>query len=85
MAAGGAGGAGDSTGLPDWIHRIQLDDLNDAHGIARRTLGLEDDGWILVRPDGYVAARGTESESLPGVLRQLAAFTSAAELGVESA
>ena len=84
-AAGGAGGAGDSTELPDWIQRIQLDDLNDAHGIARQTLGLEDDGWILVRPDGYVAARGTESESLPGVLRQLAAFTSAGELGVESA
>jgi NADPH-dependent dioxygenase len=32
--------------------------LADPDGELRTLLGLADDGWILVRPDGYVAARG---------------------------
>jgi NADPH-dependent dioxygenase len=39
--------------------------LADPGGTARRGLGLEPEGWLLVRPDGYLAARGdrlTEAE-----------------------
>jgi hypothetical protein len=35
-----------------------LDDGTDPEGVARLTLGLSGGGWILVRPHGYVAARG---------------------------
>ncbi|NYJ04271.1 FAD-dependent monooxygenase [Petropleomorpha daqingensis] len=47
-------GAGD---LPDrfapWLAVRTLE------GAAARTLGLRGSGWLLVRPDGHVAARGT--------------------------
>ncbi|MEV1241814.1 FAD-dependent monooxygenase [Nonomuraea sp. NPDC050022] len=33
-------------------------DLPDRDGALRASLGLADGGWILVRPDGYVSARG---------------------------
>lgn len=34
--------------------------LADPHGRLRRSLGLEPGGWILIRPDGYVAAGGAK-------------------------
>jgi len=34
--------------------------LPDGDGALRASLGLADGGWILVRPDGYVSARGQQ-------------------------
>ncbi|MFI6317056.1 FAD-dependent monooxygenase [Nonomuraea sp. NPDC050556] len=43
-------GAGDGSGAPGL--------LRDRDGALRASLGLAEGGWILVRPDGYVSARG---------------------------
>ncbi|WP_030997660.1 FAD-dependent oxidoreductase, partial [Streptomyces sp. NRRL F-5630] len=55
--------------------------LTDPNGRLRAALGIEPGGWLLVRPDGYVAARGRE---LTGAdLRQaLAAARMRVERGV---
>lgn len=47
--------------------------LVDADGQVRRGLGLERGGWVLVRPDGYVAGRGGAlgSGEVGGVLARL--------------
>ncbi|MFJ3927854.1 FAD-dependent oxidoreductase [Streptomyces sp. NPDC090022] len=34
--------------------------LADPDGLLRRALGLSAGGWLLIRPDGYVASGGTE-------------------------
>ncbi|GAA2354108.1 hypothetical protein [Dactylosporangium salmoneum] len=38
---------------------------------AADTLGLGDDGWVLVRPDGYTAARGHGQDQLDRAYRRL--------------
>ncbi|MGX9891573.1 FAD-dependent oxidoreductase [Streptomyces sp. NPDC002276] len=48
------------------------DPLADHSGRLRGALGLESGGWLLVRPDGYVAARGRESTGA-GLRQALAA------------
>jgi NADPH-dependent dioxygenase len=62
----GRPGPADSLDLPSWLRRVVLDDGTDPEGVARLTLGLSGRGWILVRPDGYVAARGAPD----GLVRQ---------------
>ncbi|WP_037880996.1 FAD-dependent oxidoreductase [Streptomyces sp. NRRL F-5727] len=44
--------------------------LPDPHGRVRDALGLQPGGWLLVRPDGYIAARGDRltEEALEGAL-----------------
>ena len=67
----------DSAALPSWVSPITLDDATDPQGVARQMLGLTDGGWILTRPDGYVAARGTEPDTLRDALHHLEAFLAA--------
>ncbi len=70
----GAVGQHDLTPLPSWLRPVALDDTTNPGGIVRRTLGLADDGWILVRPDGYVAARGSARASLHDAVDRLQAL-----------
>ncbi len=68
------------TSLPDWLNRVTISrnrpDEND-HGVwdldgrVRDTLAASDGDWILVRPDGYLSARGTGHTSLSEVLSRL--------------
>ena len=62
----GRPGPAEAVDLPSWLRRVVLDDGTDPDGVARQTLGLSGGGWILVRPDGYVAARGAAD----GLVRQ---------------
>lgn len=41
----------------NWLSTVDLDDPELA-----ADLGAPDGGWLLIRPDGYVAARGTPTE-----------------------
>ncbi|WP_405987806.1 FAD-dependent monooxygenase [Streptomyces sp. NBC_00986] len=66
-----APGAEDTPTDTEWLSVRLLDDtvpdvltaggtpLADPNGRLRAALGLGPGGWLLVRPDGYVAARGT--------------------------
>jgi NADPH-dependent dioxygenase len=63
-----------SASPPSWVSSVALDDATDSWSAVRRTLGLTEGGWILVRPDGYVAARGSAHASLPGALDRLRAL-----------
>ncbi|SDP01385.1 2-polyprenyl-6-methoxyphenol hydroxylase [Streptomyces sp. cf386] len=64
-----ADGAAAETPEHDWLSVRTLGDegtrgpgaLADPDGVLRAALGLADGGWLLVRPDGYVAARGREA------------------------
>ncbi|UEJ81812.1 FAD-dependent monooxygenase [Brachybacterium halotolerans subsp. kimchii] len=49
-------------------HRIP-----DADALVRDTLALGDDEWILVRPDGYLSARGVGDEALQTALEHVRA------------
>ncbi len=60
-----------SVSPPSWVRPVALDDTTDPQGAVRRTLRLTDGGWILVRPDGYVAARGSSRAPRPDVLERL--------------
>jgi 6-methylpretetramide 4-monooxygenase / 4-hydroxy-6-methylpretetramide 12a-monooxygenase len=40
-------------------------------GPAADTLGLNSDGWVLVRPDGYLAARGHGQDHLDHAYHRL--------------
>jgi NADPH-dependent dioxygenase len=64
----------DPVSPPSWVRPVALDDGTDPQGTVRRTLGLTDGGWILVRPDGYVAARGSSRASCLDVLDRLPAL-----------
>ncbi|MFF2045697.1 FAD-dependent oxidoreductase [Kitasatospora sp. NPDC058170] len=46
--------------------------LADADGTLRRSLGLEPGEFLLIRPDGYLAARHRGPERIPEVLRACA-------------
>ncbi|MFJ1867477.1 FAD-dependent oxidoreductase [Streptomyces sp. NPDC088097] len=53
--------------------------LPDPNGLLRRSLGLGPGGWVLIRPDGYVAAGGSEL-TRRGLARALAPLGAAAAL-----
>ncbi|SNT64209.1 hypothetical protein SAMN05216276_11136 [Streptosporangium subroseum] len=38
---------------------------------AAETLGLDNDGWVLVRPDGYLTARGYGQDRLDHAYHRL--------------
>lgn len=70
--------------LPGWLGRIEIVAERPAaggeHGVQRvwdpegrvgATLGTADESWLLVRPDGYLSARGTGKESLRAALEAL--------------
>ncbi|MPV88140.1 2-polyprenyl-6-methoxyphenol hydroxylase, partial [Georgenia ruanii] len=69
----------ETTSLPAWLEKVtiigsRLDDLQglwDADGRVRHTLAATDGDWILVRPDGYLSARGTGETSLRAALARL--------------
>ncbi|WP_433170036.1 FAD-dependent monooxygenase [Actinoallomurus sp. CA-150999] len=43
----------------EWLSvRVVDEDLPDPEGRLRRGLGVSGEGWLLIRPDGHVAARG---------------------------
>jgi hypothetical protein len=45
---------------PELLDTITIDDAT-----ARRRYGVPGDGWVLVRPDGYVAARCQALDAAP--------------------
>ncbi|MEV0414663.1 FAD-dependent oxidoreductase [Streptomyces sp. NPDC050448] len=53
--------------------------LADPNGLLRRSLGLGPGGWVLIRPDGYIAAGGPEL-TRRGLARALAPLGAAAAL-----
>ena len=66
--------------LPAWLDKVtisrrRLDE--DDHGVwdpdgrVQDTLAASDEAWILVRPDGYLSARGTGDTSLRAALDRL--------------
>jgi len=66
--------------LPAWLNRVtisrcRLDETDhgiwDSDGRVQDTLAANDGDWILVRPDGYLSARGTGDVNLRKVLNQL--------------
>jgi hypothetical protein len=52
-------------------HAAWLSTLRLAHGRLADALGLPGAGWILVRPDGYVSARGDRPGTLTATLARL--------------
>lgn len=66
--------------LPAWLDQVtisrrRLDEVDrgvwDPDGRVQDTLAATDGGWILVRPDGYLSARGTGDTSLRDALDRL--------------
>lgn len=65
--------------LPAWLDtaRISRQRPDDDHGVwdpdgrVHDTLAATDGDWILVRPDGYLSARGTGGTSLRATLNRL--------------
>jgi 2,4-dichlorophenol 6-monooxygenase len=53
----GAAWADAAAGLPVTVTRIGVDGLRDAYGDWLRAREIEEDGALLVRPDGYIAWR----------------------------
>jgi len=73
----------DTTALPAWLDRVTISQSRldgDAHGVwdsdsrVQDTLGATDGDWILVRPDGYLSARGTGDTHLREALNRLASL-----------
>ncbi|MFJ4435611.1 FAD-dependent monooxygenase [Streptomyces sp. NPDC088923] len=74
-------GADDVTaaGLPDWVEPVKIsrhrpDDERgvwDPDGVVRDTLAAGDGDWLLVRPDGYLSARGAGTARLRAALDRL--------------
>lgn len=70
----------DATSLPAWLDRVTIsrsrwdrDDRGvwDPDGRVQDTLAATDGDWVLVRPDGYLSARGTGHASLRAALDRL--------------
>lgn len=70
--------------MPEWLGRIEVvaerPEAGGAHGVQRAwdpegqvgaTLGATDGDWLLMRPDGYLSARGVGEESLRAALEAL--------------
>ncbi|MFJ8932815.1 FAD-dependent oxidoreductase [Streptomyces sp. NPDC102364] len=73
-----------TTPLPAWLNKVTIDRSRpapdeDGHGVwdsdgrVQDTLAATDDDWILVRPDGYLSARGTGDAGLRTALDRLPA------------
>ncbi|GGM94595.1 3-(3-hydroxyphenyl)propionate hydroxylase [Lentzea pudingi] len=69
--------------LPTWLDKVtisrhRLDETDqgvwDPDGRVQDTLAATDGDWILVRPDGYLSARGTGDASLRAALQRLASL-----------
>ncbi|WP_205678801.1 hypothetical protein [Brachybacterium endophyticum] len=45
--------------------------ISDPDGRIQATLAATDDEWILVRPDGYLAARGTGEDALQAAVHHV--------------
>ncbi|MFJ2740791.1 FAD-dependent oxidoreductase [Streptomyces sp. NPDC087440] len=69
--------------LPAWLSRVEIGRRRpdeggpgvwDADGRVQDTLAARDGDWFLVRPDGYLSARGTGEAQLRTVLSQLKAL-----------
>ncbi|SEF24201.1 NADPH-dependent dioxygenase [Amycolatopsis pretoriensis] len=75
VLAGGTHPAGRA--LPAWVETITISRCRpdqgvwDPDGRVQDTLALTEGQWILVRPDGYLSARGTGSTSLRAALTGL--------------
>ncbi|ANP56024.1 NADPH-dependent dioxygenase [Streptomyces griseochromogenes] len=71
--AAGAPDAAETVRGADWLSvRVATADLPDPDGGLRNALGVGREGWLLVRPDGYVAARG--DRVTPDALRAATSF-----------
>ncbi|MEV0847645.1 FAD-dependent monooxygenase [Streptomyces sp. NPDC049954] len=64
--------------LPAWVDTVTISrDPDDGHGVwdpdgrVHDTLAATGGDWILVRPDGYLSARGTAGTSLRAALDRL--------------
>ncbi|MFB6775081.1 FAD-dependent monooxygenase [Streptomyces sp. NPDC056337] len=65
--------------LPAWVNTVTISQErpDDDHGVwdpdgrVHDTLAATDGDWILVRPDGYLSARGTGGASLRAALNRL--------------
>jgi NADPH-dependent dioxygenase len=66
--------------LPAWLDKVTISrrrlneddhDVWDPDGRVQDTLDATDGEWILVRPDGYLSARGTGETSLRAALARL--------------
>ena len=73
----------ETTSLPTWLENVMISRRRldgDTHGVwdldgrVQDTLGATDGDWILVRPDGYLSARGTGDTSLRDALNRLASL-----------
>ncbi len=71
VTAGLAGDGDDQPAVPTSITRAAAAGVWDPDGRVQDTLAATEGDWILVRPDGYLSARGTGNTSLHGVLAQL--------------
>jgi NADPH-dependent dioxygenase len=72
--------AADAESLPAWLDKVTISrgrPNEDGHGVwdpdgrVQETLAATDGEWILVRPDGYLSARGTGETELRDVLGRL--------------
>lgn len=73
--AGPAGKQVSGTPRPvDGTVEVRIDDETDPTGSARKVYGLRHGGYVLVRPDGYVAYRGSDGAA---ARREAAACTGA--------
>jgi len=74
-----AGGGIDavSAAMPAWVDEVTISRRQDAavrdlDGCVHETLAARAGDWILLRPDGYVSARGTGEEQLRAAVEALA-------------
>ena len=71
--APGSAGSAEAVEAADGAEAARHRPLPDPSGRVRADLGLGPRGWLLVRPDGYLAARGDDfsvgavTDSIPGV------------------
>jgi 6-methylpretetramide 4-monooxygenase / 4-hydroxy-6-methylpretetramide 12a-monooxygenase len=64
---------------PAWLETVTIsrrrpqndDGVWDPDGVVHETLGATDGDWILVRPDGYLSARGTGDPGVRAALDRL--------------
>ena len=69
----------DSGSLPPWLDTVTISrerpsgerGVWDPDGRVHDTLGAAEGDWILVRPDGYLSARGTGDTQIHGALDKL--------------
>ncbi|MGY1433558.1 FAD-dependent oxidoreductase [Streptomyces reniochalinae] len=74
-----------TTSLPAWLDKVtisrsRLDPDQDDHGVwdsdgrVQDTLAATDGDWLLVRPDGYLSARGTGDTALRAAVNRLTTY-----------